>query len=165
MRSLVRVPAGVDLKGVQTMFIVQWGRPDSEEVIKQAWSTTLGALQPWTRPDLMESKLQAMTTKSNASCQCSGYNTLNRNMVYKKEKRKKDCHKKVREYIQYSILMWRFILLLLYACWNVVYFVWRKKYNFSWVSKFSTLLEKFWRISLYVNDGAVAKLYNIWRKV
>ena len=33
VRSQVRVPAGVDLRSTDH---VQWGRPDSEEVIKQA---------------------------------------------------------------------------------------------------------------------------------
>ena len=39
----VRVPVGADLRCTDH---VQWGRPDSEEVIKQAEPTTLGALQP-----------------------------------------------------------------------------------------------------------------------
>ena len=43
VRSWVRVPAGVDLRRTDD---VQLGRPDSEEVIKQAEPTTLGALQP-----------------------------------------------------------------------------------------------------------------------
>ena len=48
--SLVPVPAGVDLRSTD---LIQWGRPDSEEIIKQAYPTTLGALQPWTRPGLI----------------------------------------------------------------------------------------------------------------
>ena len=43
VQSWVRVPAGVDLMRTDH---VQWGRPDSEEVIKQAEPTTLGALEP-----------------------------------------------------------------------------------------------------------------------
>ena len=77
MQSWVWVLAGVDLRRTDH---VQWGRPDSDKVIKQALPTTLGALQPWTRPGLMESKLQPMTTKSNTSCECSGYYTPNGNI-------------------------------------------------------------------------------------
>ena len=86
VQSWVQVPAGADLRRTDH---VQLGRPDSEEVIKQAEPTTLGALQPWTKPDLMESKLQAMTTESNASWECSGYNTSNESTgtVYKKMKK------------------------------------------------------------------------------
>ena len=43
VRLQVRVPVGVDLMRTDH---VQWGRPDSEEVIKQAEPTTLGALEP-----------------------------------------------------------------------------------------------------------------------
>ena len=39
------------------------GRPDSKEVIKQAYHTPLGALQPWTRPDLIDFKLQALISQ------------------------------------------------------------------------------------------------------
>ena len=39
-------------------------RPDSEEVIKQAYPKPLGTLQSWTRPGLIDSQLQAMTTQS-----------------------------------------------------------------------------------------------------
>ena len=28
-----------------------------------------------------------------------------------------------------------------------------------------TLLEKFWRISLYVTDDSIAKLYSMWRQI
>ena len=66
---------------------VQWGRPNCQEVIKQAEPTPLGALQPLTRPGLIDSKLQAMATQSIASCECSGYNTPNVNTVYTKIKK------------------------------------------------------------------------------
>ena len=36
-------------------------------------------------PCLIDSKLQAMTIPSNASCECSGYNTPNGNTVYTKK--------------------------------------------------------------------------------
>ena len=41
--SRVGVLAGADLRRTDHVHIVQWGRPDSEEVIKP---TLLGALQP-----------------------------------------------------------------------------------------------------------------------
>ena len=40
----------------------------------------------------MESKLQAMATKSNASRECFGYNTPNENTVYIKWKEKNICY-------------------------------------------------------------------------
>ena len=43
VRSQVQVPAGADLRRTDH---VQWGRPDSEEVIKHAEPTPLEALQP-----------------------------------------------------------------------------------------------------------------------
>ena len=67
VRSRVWVSGGADLRQTN-----QWGRPDSQEVIKQAYPPTLGASQSWIRPGLINSKLQAMTTQSNASCECSG---------------------------------------------------------------------------------------------
>ena len=87
VRLLVWVPAG-QTSGVRADH-VQWGRPDSEEVIKHAKPTPLGALQPWTLGlhGIIDSKLQAMMTQSNASCECSGYNTPNENMVYTKIKK------------------------------------------------------------------------------
>ena len=96
MWSQVQVPAGADLRSADH---VQWGRPDSKEIIKQAYHTPLGALQPWTRPGIIDSKMQAMTTQSNANCKCSGYNILKENMVYTKMKKKTQATKKNRLYI------------------------------------------------------------------
>ena len=68
-----RVPAGADIRRTQTM-LVQWWYPDTKEVNKQAYPTPLGALQPWTKPRLTDSKLQAMTKQSEMPVSCSGYN-------------------------------------------------------------------------------------------
>ena len=43
VQSRARVPGGADLRHADH---VQWGRPDSKEVIKQAEPTPLGVLQP-----------------------------------------------------------------------------------------------------------------------
>ena len=69
-------------------------RPDSEEVIKLANPTPLGALQPRARPGLIDSKMQAIMTKSNASCKCSGYNTPNGKSIDIKCKKKAQGHTK-----------------------------------------------------------------------
>ena len=69
-------------------------RPDSEEVIKLANPTPLGALQPRARPGLIDSKMQAIMTKSNASCKCSGYNTPNGKSIDIKWKKGPRPHKK-----------------------------------------------------------------------
>ena len=47
----------------------------------------------------MESKLQAMTTESNASWECSGYNTFNESTgtVYKKMKKANGQKKKKKK--------------------------------------------------------------------
>ena len=51
-------------------------------------------LQPLTRPGLIDSKLQAIRTQSNASCECSRYNTPNENMVSIKKIKKAQGHNK-----------------------------------------------------------------------
>ena len=58
----------------------QWGKAWLWWGFKQAYSTHLEALQSRTRSGMMDSKLQAMTTVKS-SCECSGYNTHNGNMV------------------------------------------------------------------------------------
>ena len=65
--SWVWVLTGADLRCTD---YVQWGigltpKRLSSRSNPQHW---VGALQPWTGPGLLESKLQAITTKSDASC-------------------------------------------------------------------------------------------------
>ena len=45
---------------------------------------------------LIDSKLQAMTTQSNASCECSGYNTSSIKMVFKKMKKAQGHEKNIK---------------------------------------------------------------------
>ena len=82
---------------------VQWGRPDSEEVIKHAEPTPLEALQPRTRPFLIHFKLQAITTQSKASGKCSGYNNPNVNTVYTKIKKAKGHKKEITVEVHSSL--------------------------------------------------------------
>ena len=87
----VWVPAGIDH--------VQWGRPALKEVFKQAYSTLLGALQPWTGPGLIDSKLQAMTTQS-VKCQLRVFRIQRSQWTYGIHKMKKASgHRRRKKFI------------------------------------------------------------------